>query len=89
MWVHNLLTYLCKAVMIVNCGRLFDSVVGNLAKNFAEGTEYFKVNHCTHNMPQTTRIMIFVMCVREGPLNIYTYIHNVVTAHTLARFQND
>ncbi len=25
--------------------RLFDSVVGNLAKNFAEGTEYFKV--CT------------------------------------------
>ena len=25
------------------CGRIFDSVVGNLAKNFAEGTEYFKV----------------------------------------------
>lgn len=23
--------------------RIFDSVVGNLAKNFAEGTEYFKV----------------------------------------------
>lgn len=23
--------------------RLFDSVVGNLAKNFAEGTEYFKL----------------------------------------------
>ena len=25
--------------------RIFDSVIGNLAKNFAEGTEYFKV--CT------------------------------------------
>ncbi len=23
--------------------RIFDSVVGNLAKNFAEGTDYFKV----------------------------------------------
>lgn len=26
-----------------NNDRIFDSVVGNLAKNFAEGTEYFKV----------------------------------------------
>ena len=24
--------------------RIFDAVVGNLAKNFAEGTEYFKVS---------------------------------------------
>ena len=27
----------------VVAARIFDSAVGNLAKNFAEGTEYFKV----------------------------------------------
>ena len=30
-------------IYIVGFCRIFDSVVGNLAKNFAEGTEYFKV----------------------------------------------
>ena len=25
--------------------RILDDVIGNLAKNFAEGTEYFKVMH--------------------------------------------
>jgi WASH complex subunit 7 len=29
--------------VIYSMHRLFDSVVGNLAKNFAEGTEYFKL----------------------------------------------
>ena len=28
----------------VTSARIFDGAVGNLAKNFAEGTEYFKVN---------------------------------------------
>ena len=29
----------------VVAARIFDSAVGNLARNFAEGTEYFKVGH--------------------------------------------
>ena len=28
------------------CFRNLDDVIGNLAKNFAEGTEYFKVYYC-------------------------------------------
>ena len=33
----------------VVAARIFDSAVGNLAKNFAEGTEYFKV-HEAHEL---------------------------------------
>ena len=33
--------------------RIFDSVVGNLEKNFAEGTEYFKVDTHTHTHTHT------------------------------------
>ena len=34
---------LCESVPCGLSRRIYDAVIGNLAKNFAEGTEYFKV----------------------------------------------
>ena len=39
---------MCVEYCTVLFCRIFDSVVGNLEKNFAEGTEYFKVDTHTH-----------------------------------------
>ncbi len=48
----------------VMAARIFDSVVGNLAKNFAEGTEYFKVGWPVLYMYLSSRIIKDFMSVR-------------------------
>ena len=57
-----------------SAGRIFDSVVGNLAKNFAEGTEYFKVKqHSTKDGVYSTYQELMSSCIYVR-LQFYLYV---------------
>ncbi|CAI8002431.1 WASH complex subunit 4 [Geodia barretti] len=62
----------------VTASKIFDSVVGNLAKNFAEGTEYFKllvdVFSPVFRNPKNRHLQNFYMVVPPLTLNYVEYM---------------
>ena len=81
--------FMCVYTFICTCNnirllsiflRLFDSVVGNLAKNFAEGTEYFKL-----------LVDVFSPVFRNPKnrhlQNFYMIVPPLVSAHLTAQYK--